>query len=443
MTTISESYVVSIGKKMAENMLINSNEVEEVNDYCGRVRHSEAFLFSLCNRKKVGLIYLAKPQIYTFPRFPLGISYIANSLRNQNKSDVYLFDLQLISINEFIKNIKEYNLDILGISMTFGLFDVLKDVIIQVKSVFPKLKIVIGGSLAAIDYVEILKLFPDVIVSLGEGEVLSICNPTYPDQLLGGWMRAVKEGKERTVKRRSPLSISAMHPLHPLLVSKSKENITFDRSDRPEVHKVKVRDSQGNELSEEQIEAMLSGTDRSLLRKWIPDNYRATGLFVYDIAIDLRTLFCVSTNQFEPEISKEMIASLEEKGWVKSKNVFGECLVLPKAERDKLIPALAKALINWRITSNQARTFSLMETLAVAISDNANTLAAAIRAKLIDDGERPKAKPIVDETAGASLFISLPCSNYIVTENESADALQQAEKKLIDMMMAFDYENQL
>ena len=86
-----------------------------------------------------------------------------------------------------------------------------------------------------------------------------------------------------------------------------------------------ARTKAGDFATEEQIEAMLSGTDRSLLRKWIPDNYRATGLFVYDIAIDLRTLFCVSTNQFEPEISKEMIASLEEKGWIKSKNVFGEC----------------------------------------------------------------------------------------------------------------------
>lgn len=280
--------------------------------------------------------------------------------------------------------------------------------------------------------------------SLNEGEVLSICDPTYPDQLLGGWMRAVKEGKERTVKRRSPLSISSMHPLHPLLVYKSEEKITFDRSDRPEIHQVKVRDSQGNELSEEQIESLLSGTDRSLFRKWIPNNnYRATGLFVYDIAIDLRTLFCVSTNQYEPELSKEMIAQLEGKGWEKCKNVFGECLVLPKEERDKIIPALAKALINWRITSNQARTFSLMETLAVAISDNANTLAAAIRAKLIDDGEKPKAKPIVDETAGADLFVTLPCSNYIVTENESVDALQKAEEKLIALMTAFDYENQI
>ncbi len=278
--------------------------------------------------------------------------------------------------------------------------------------------------------------------SLGEGEVLSICDPSYPDQLLGGWMRAVKEGKERTVKRRSPLSISSMHPMHPLLVSKSKENITFDRSDRPETNRIKVRDAQGNELSDEQIDALLSGTDRSLFRKWIPDNYRATGLFVYDIAIDLRTLFCVSTNQYEPELSKQMIKHLEEKGWVKSRNVFGECLVLPKEGRDKVIPALAKALINWRITSNQSRTFSLMETLAVAISDNANTLAGAIRAKLVYDGERPSAKPIIDENAGAEVYVSLPCASYIVTENESADALVEAEKKLIQLMSKFDYEHQ-
>lgn len=278
--------------------------------------------------------------------------------------------------------------------------------------------------------------------SLGEGEVLSICDPTYIDQLLGGWMRAVKDGKERTVKRRSPLSISSLHPLHPLLANKSKENITFDRSDKPEMHIIKVRDSQGKELNKEQIEALLSGTDRSLLRKWIPDNYRATGLFIYDVAIDLRTLFCVSTNQYEPEISKEMIKYLEERGWVKGRNAFGECLILPKVERDKVIPALAKALINWRITSNQARTFSLMETLAVAISNNANTIPSAIRAKLIDEGDRPSAKPIIDETVGADVFVTLPCASYIVTEIESANALNNAEEKLIQMINSFDFEHQ-
>jgi len=197
-------------------------------------------------------------------------------------------------------------------------------------------------------------------------------------------------------------------------------------------------------LTEEEIEEFLQTNERTLPRRnWIPENARTSGLFVFDMAIDLRTLFCVSTNQHEPEISKEMIESLKSKGWKESRNVFGECLVLPKEERDKVIPALAKAIINWRITSNQARTFSLMETLAIAISDNANTLAGAIRAKLVDDGEKPKAKPIVDESAGADLFITLPCANYIVTETESADALKKAEEKLISLMTAFDYENQL
>lgn len=271
-------------------------------------------------------------------------------------------------------------------------------------------------------------------------EPWSPCDPSYVDQLLGGWMRA---GDGVTVKRRSPLSISAMRPIHPLLAGTDKENLTFDRSDKPDRHPVNVR--WGDKLmTDEEIDEFLATNNRTLPRRnWIPDNVRTGGLFVYDIAIDLRTLFSVSTNQHEPELSKDKIEDLKAKGWVESENVFGKCLVLPKEEREKIIPALASALLNWRITSNQARTFSLMETLAVAISDNANKLAGAIRAKLIEDGERPKAKPIIDETAGADVFVSLPCSNYVVTVNESADALEKAEQKLIDLMMAFNYENQL
>lgn len=280
---------------------------------------------------------------------------------------------------------------------------------------------------------------------LEEGEVRSLCDPQYFDQLLGGWMKAPKKGEEeriRTLKRRSPLSISAMRPLHPLLGGYFMENVTFDRSDKPGIHKVIVRDAAGNPMSEEQIEELLTGTDRSLYRKWIPDNSRATGLFVYDIAIDLRTLFAVSINQMEPEITKDKVEELKEKGWVLSKNAFGECLVLPKEQRDKIIPALAKALINWKISSNQARTFSLMETLAVAISDNANTLAGAIHGKLIEEVDKPKARPVIDESAGADLYITLSCSGYIVTQTESADALARAEEKLAELMFAFDYENQ-
>lgn len=272
-------------------------------------------------------------------------------------------------------------------------------------------------------------------------EPWSPCDPSYIDQLIGGWMKA---GDGITVKRRSPLSISAMRPLHPLLSGTVKENLTFDRSNRPDRNPVNVRMAGSDKLlSEEEIETFLTTNNRTLPRRnWIPDNRRAHGLFVYDIAIDLRTLFSVSTNQHEPELTKEKIEELKSKGWIESENTFGKCLVLPKGDREKVIPALASALINWRITSNQARTFSLMETLAIAISDNANTIAGAIRAKLIEDGDKPKAKPIIDETAGADVFVTLPCSNYVVTVNESADALDKAEKELIDLMRAFDYEKQ-
>jgi hypothetical protein len=277
---------------------------------------------------------------------------------------------------------------------------------------------------------------------LGEGEVYANCNPSFADQLFGGWMKAAKGGKERTIKRRSPLSISAMRGLHPLLSGIDRENASFDRSDRPN-NLVVVRDEKGHELSEEQIEAFLQGKDRSLSRKWIPDQRRATGLFVQDIAIDLRRLFSVTLNMLEPEISEETLDYLREQGWIESENIFGKCIVAPKELREKLIPALANAIINWSITSNQSRTFSLMETLAVSISDNANRIAGSIRAKLSLEEEN-KAIPVIEEDLnGVETFVTLPAAGYVLTQKESADALEKAENRLVELMMAFDYENQL
>lgn len=279
---------------------------------------------------------------------------------------------------------------------------------------------------------------------LKEGEVYGTCDPTYADQLFGGWMKAAKGGKDRTLKRRSPLSISAMRALHPLLAGTYSENASFDRSERPN-NLVIVRDADGKQLSEDQIVEFLEGKDRSLSRKWIPDNKRATGLFVADIAIDLRRLFSVTTNSFEPEMSDETIAKLKGEGWIESKNVFGPCLVAPKELRDEWIIGLAKAIINWKITSNQARTFSLMDTLAISISDNANLIAGSIRAKLSEE-DSEKAEPIIDEKLkekGVETFITLQAGGFIRTKGETYDALEKAEAKLVELLSAFDYENQI
>lgn len=283
---------------------------------------------------------------------------------------------------------------------------------------------------------------------LGEGEVYGTCDPTYPDQLFGGWMKAIKGGGERTLKRRSPLSISAMRALHPLLAGidiRGGEAGTYDRSDRPN-NKVIIRGMDGNELSEKEVADLLKvegNTDRSLGRKWLNPADRATGLFVFDIAIDLRRLFAVSLNSFEPEMSESTIEKLKNEGWIESENVFGPCLVVPQPLRERWTAGLAHAIIDWRITSNQSRTFSLMETLAIAISNNANLVAGSIRAKLSEEDSR-KANPIVDENLeGVETFITLQAGGYIQTKGESADALNKAEKRLIEILNSFEFENQL
>lgn len=275
---------------------------------------------------------------------------------------------------------------------------------------------------------------------LKEGEVYATCNPSYADQLFGGWMKAAKGGKEKTLKRRSPLSISAMRALHPLLAGTDQEDISFDRSDRAN-NNIIVRDSNGNELTEEEITAFLEGKDRSLRRKWIPSNKRATGLFVLDIAIDLRRLFAVTLNPFEPEISEETENQLRENGWIESENVFGPCLIAPSQIREQWINSLASSIIDWKITSNQSRTFSLMETLALTVSDNANKIASSIRTKLTEDD---KVKPIIEEAlAGVETFVTLPAAGYLTTTKESADALENAHEYLVGLMSEFNYENQL
>lgn len=278
---------------------------------------------------------------------------------------------------------------------------------------------------------------------LEEKEVTSPGDPDFADQLLGGWMIANAGGSNRTIKRRSPLSISAMRALHPLLSNIADENLTFDRSDRPDIHQVVVTDEKGNVMGEDAVSALLSGSARSLRRKWIPGNKRTGGLFVYDVAVDLRTLFCVATNQLEPELAPETIEALKAKGWTETKNVFGPCLIAPKERRDEIISALAKALINWRITTNQARTYSPMEVLAIAISQDANKITGAIRAKLDLESERPRAKPIVDESVpDVGVFVSLAGGGYFATQSESYDALQKAEERLVTLLSSFPYENQ-
>lgn len=275
---------------------------------------------------------------------------------------------------------------------------------------------------------------------LEDGEPWSPCDPQYADQLLGGWMRAKKGGGD-TIKRRSPLSISAMRPLHPLLAGLAREIASFDRSDQPEHHPVRVVNAEDEELTEEEVLEFLESNELTLpRRKWIPKDQvgpRAHGLYVFDVAIDLSRLFSVSVNQHEPELERGKIDELKEDGWELSEN--GEHLICPEERRKEIIPALAHALVNWRVTSNQSRTFSPQPTLALAISDSANHVTGAIRADLVDEGRQLDAAPVVESIDGVDLFVALACKGYVPGVTAAPDALDEAEKALTERLRVFAY----
>ena len=78
--------------------------------------------------------------------------------------------------------------------------------------------------------------------AIKEGEVISLCDPSYPDQLFGGWMSASQRGKVNP-QAPKPTKHLGHDSLAPLLASMPKGNISFDRSDRPTSSKVVVRDT--------------------------------------------------------------------------------------------------------------------------------------------------------------------------------------------------------
>ena len=113
---------------------------------------------------------------------------------------------------------------------------------------------------------------------LEQKEITQPCDPTYVDQMLGGWMstpskkggkksekvektdneneEVVADADKNAYKRRSPFSISAMTPLHPLLASLVKESLmTFDRTDTND-DKIVVRNSDKKELDVEEVHAL-------------------------------------------------------------------------------------------------------------------------------------------------------------------------------------------
>jgi hypothetical protein len=125
----------------------------------------------LLDRPHVKLVSLYHPENFPLPRFALGISDIARSLRKQMLGTVSLCDMQLgPTAGDVVREIELERPDVIGISSTFGQHDVFEQVvegISRIKRYRPVL--VAGGSLSVLNADHLASR--GMIVALGAGEL--------------------------------------------------------------------------------------------------------------------------------------------------------------------------------------------------------------------------------------------------------------------------------
>jgi len=281
---------------------------------------------------------------------------------------------------------------------------------------------------------------------LKQKEITQPCDPSYFDQLIRGWMStpSKKDGSDNSenkegFKRRSPFSISAMTPIHPLLASLVEEKIlTFDRSDS-NAEKIVIKNDKGDVMSEDDVKTFLLKSNANISkRNLVSGKKRANGLFKSDISIDLRKLFRVSLNLHDIEISEETIEKLKGNGWSEVETKQGRFLELPKKFHEEYAKAIAWSLINWKITSNQSRTFDYMSVLSIAVSNRADEVANTIRGEIYEDGDKIKAKLVVDENCGNTNIYSTKLLNgYVLDSTTSHTAIDDAVENIKTVILEY------
>lgn len=127
------------------------------------------------------LASLYHPEYFPLPRFPLAISDLARAARSTLLGSVELMDMQLgVSLDTIIERVTSGQVDILGVSATFGQHDLMTRLLDEVSVLDIPPLLVAGGSLTARNERHLLERYPRLIISRGAGE------PTIAD-LLAHW----------------------------------------------------------------------------------------------------------------------------------------------------------------------------------------------------------------------------------------------------------------
>lgn len=129
-------------------------------------------------RPRLLLVSLHHPENFPLPRFPLAISDLARAARITLLGHVELMDMQLgVSLEDVLACVGIGDVDIVGISATFGQHDLMTRLLDEITSADNPPMVVAGGSLTVRNERILLERYPNLIIGRGAGE------PTIADVL--------------------------------------------------------------------------------------------------------------------------------------------------------------------------------------------------------------------------------------------------------------------
>ncbi|MGH3939912.1 MAG: radical SAM protein [Pseudonocardiaceae bacterium] len=151
--------------------------ISEPGSWLSRVEITQAGRRRLL-RPRLLLASLYHPEYFPLPRFPLAISDLARAARSTLLGTVELMDMQLgVSLEDIIGRATSGEVDILGISATFGQHDLMTRLLDAVTNSGTPPLMVAGGSLTARNEKILLDTYPDLLIGRSAGE------PTIADVL--------------------------------------------------------------------------------------------------------------------------------------------------------------------------------------------------------------------------------------------------------------------
>lgn len=299
---------------------------------------------------------------------------------------------------------------------------------------------------------------------MAQKEALSTCDPTYFDQLIAGYMYTpskkdqvvtdneddAKKNAENlgTIKSKAHISVGAMIPFNPNLAQIVEEKKLTYHIENPIFI---VKNEENRIMSDEDITKFLDDNNAKLSKiKMIDGEKRVTGIFRYDIDVDLERLFRVEITLNSEEVSKNIEKKLIDAGWKEVTIKNKKYLELPKEFHFEYASLLANAFVNWRINSNTSRTFDLMPTFAVAVCGVAKHVNVCMQYDSTVDNNGRERKGVSlygNANNDVNLFVENFSKEYVINLNDIDEtivlknyAISDAEMFIRDQILDYyDY----